>query len=279
MFSSLREPSAPEFRPGLQPRAGITHVIFDFDGTLSWLRHGWPEIMCGLFLEHYPARPGETPTVIHDLLLEELLSLNGKPSIYQMERFVERVRERGASAPEPISLLAEYSRRLDARISERTARVASGTAIADEYLVHGARAMVEQLGKMGLRLIILSGTIEHRVREEAALLGLTSYFGPHIYGSTADHTQFSKRRVMDRLMAEEGITGANVLAFGDGPVEIEQTKDLGGIAIAVASNEEHNGSGIMDAAKRRQLVAAGADGVIADYRNPETLLPRLLVNA
>ena len=277
MFSTLPGASAPEFRPGLQPRAGITHVIFDFDGTLSWLRHGWPEIMCGLFQEHYPARPEESPAAIHDLLLEELLSLNGKPSIYQMERFVERVRARGAPSPEPASLLAEYSRRLDARISERTARVANGTAAPDEYLVHGARTIVEQLGKMGLRLVILSGTIEHGVREEAALLGLSGYFGPHIYGSTADHTQFSKRRVMDRLLREEGITGANLLAFGDGPVEIEQTKDLGGMAIAVASNETHNGSGVMDEAKRRQLVAAGADGVIADYRDAETLLPRILI--
>ena len=279
MFSSLPGASAPEFRPGLQPRAGITHVIFDFDGTLSWLRHGWPEIMCGLFQEYYPARPEETPAAIHDLLLEELLSLNGKPSIYQMERFAERVRERGAAAPEPQALLTEYSRRLDARISERTARVANGTAAPDEYVVHGARAMVEQLAGMGLRLVILSGTIEHRVREEAALLGLTSYFEPHIYGSTADHTQFSKRGVMDRLLREEGIAGTSVLSFGDGPVEIEQTKDLGGMAIAVASNEEHNGSGIMDEAKRRQLIAAGADSVIADYRNPETFLPRVLVQA
>jgi hypothetical protein len=32
-----------EFAPSFQSRPQITHVLFDFDGTLSLIREGWPE--------------------------------------------------------------------------------------------------------------------------------------------------------------------------------------------------------------------------------------------
>src|SRR3982751_4810207 len=103
-------PAAPcsglaEFSSTFKPRSDVTHIIFDFDGTLSWLRHGWPEIMCRLFREHFPSRLGESEDAIHDLLLSEILALNGRQTIYQMERFVELARERGAGAPTPAELL------------------------------------------------------------------------------------------------------------------------------------------------------------------------------
>src|SRR4051812_49163753 len=85
------------------PRPQISHVIFDMDGTLSWLRHGWPEMMIELFRKHYPAHypahPGETEKEIHHLLLSEILSLNGKPTIHQMVTFCERVQARGGTLP------------------------------------------------------------------------------------------------------------------------------------------------------------------------------------
>lgn len=87
--------SAP---PGL-PRPGVSHVIFDFDGTLSWLRHGWPELMAGLFLKHVPLSNIDSRREVHDQLLSDILSLNGKSSIFQMEKCAERVQaERGARA-------------------------------------------------------------------------------------------------------------------------------------------------------------------------------------
>src|SRR5437868_1323401 len=91
----------------------FSHVIFDFDGTLSWLRHGWPGIMYDLFRGHYPARPGESEKVIHDLLISEILSLNGKPSVFQMIQFHQRVEQRAADCPSADALLATYQERLD----------------------------------------------------------------------------------------------------------------------------------------------------------------------
>jgi phosphoglycolate phosphatase-like HAD superfamily hydrolase len=253
-------------------RPGISHVIFDFDGTLSWLRHGWPRLMFGVFRPYYPARPGEKEEEIYDLLVSEILSLNGKQSIFQMSRFCEGVRRRGGTCPAPEELLREYQGRLDAVIARRAGELQSGRAKADDFVVCGARAFLERLRERGLRLVILSGTIERRVREEARLLELDGFFGRHIYGGTADARAFSKKLVIDRLLAGEAISGSRLLSFGDGPVEIEETKRAGGLAIGVASDEENNGSGRPDRWKREQLLQAGADAVAADFQAADDLL-------
>lgn len=258
------------------PRPQISHVIFDMDGTLSWLRHGWPEMMVKLFRPHFPARAGETEQDIHDLLMAEILSLNGKPSMYQMVRFAEHVRERGGTAPEPEKFLHEYQAILDAAIDERINKVLTGKAQTDEFVVFGARHLLDKIKERGLTLIILSGTIEHRVKHEAGLLGFAHYFGQHIYGGTPDHTKFSKADVIARILREEKITGEHLVSFGDGPVEIECTKAVGGLAIGVASNENHNGSGMQDPHKKDQLRKAGADALIADYREADKLLILIL---
>jgi hypothetical protein len=120
-------------------------------------------------------------------------------------------------------------------------------------------------------LVILSGTAEPDVRREADLLGLQPYFGEHIYGSVPGRG-FSKKQVIDRIIREEGIGGAHLLSFGDGPVEIQVTKAVGGVAIGVASDEHENGSGLIDPDKREHLTRAGADAIIPDYRNASWIL-------
>jgi phosphoglycolate phosphatase len=249
------------------PRPNVSHVIFDMDGTLSWLRHGWPELMVDLFRAYFPSRPGETEQQIHDLLIAEILSLNGKPSIYQMLRFTEHVRERGGTAPAPEALLDQYQTRLDAVIEERIEKLQGAGARPDEFVVFGARALLEKIERRGLTLIILSGTIEHRVKHEAGLLGFAHYFRNHIYGGTPDHTQFSKAGVVARILREENISGEHLVSFGDGPVEIQCTKEVGALTIGVASDENENGSGIADPHKREQLIKAGAHLLIPDYRD------------
>jgi phosphoglycolate phosphatase len=52
-----------EFTPSFVPRPDLTHVLFDFDGTLSLVRAGWADVMVGLFLDHLP--PGTDPAEIH----------------------------------------------------------------------------------------------------------------------------------------------------------------------------------------------------------------------
>jgi phosphoglycolate phosphatase-like HAD superfamily hydrolase len=266
------KPASIEIASPLPVRPSISHVIFDFDGTLSWLRHGWPRVMFEVFRPHYPVLTGETEPQIFDLLMSEILSLNGKPSIFQMFAFHTRALARGGKCPSPEELLHEYQSRLDALIAERTGQIKRGETAQDEFVIFGARTFLEKLRRRGIQLVILSGTIHHRVEEEAQLLKLSDYFGRHIYGSTPDSSAFSKKEVIARLLREEKIKGEHLLSFGDGPVEMRETKNVGGLAIAVASDEEHNGSGRIDPWKRQQLIEAGADAVMPDYRDAAQLL-------
>ncbi|MBI5773025.1 MAG: HAD family hydrolase [Verrucomicrobia bacterium] len=267
---------AVELRPSFAPRPEISHVVFDFDGTLSWLRHGWPEVMVRVFRPHFPAQPGESEGVIHDLLMNLIVSLNGRPTIFQTLRFAELVKERGGASPDGETLRQEYQHRLDEAIAERTKNIHSGKSTSDAYVVHGARFVLDKLRRAGITPVILSSTVEERVREEAQLLGLSDYFGLHIFGGTGDPTKFSKMDVFKRLLRTEGVTGRHLLSFGDGPVEIANTKELGGVAIAVCSDEHHNGSGLLDPFKQRQLLDAGADAAVPDYRDVPALLGYLL---
>ena len=136
--------------------------------------------------------------------------------------------------------------------------------------------MLNQLRERGLKLVILSGTLERRVKEEAELLKLTEFFEGRIYGGSVDLAQFDKQMVIERLLCEERLRGENLLSFGDGPVEIRAAKSVGGVGVGVASDENHNGSGKMDSHKERQLWEAGADVLVPDYRDGENLLKSLL---
>src|SRR5438477_8374612 len=96
----------------------ISHVIFDFDGTLSWLRSGWPDVMSGLFMEFLPDEK-KSSLEIRQTLRREILALNGKPSIHQMQRFIELAPQFRASSPDAESLLKLYLDRLGAAVQSR----------------------------------------------------------------------------------------------------------------------------------------------------------------
>jgi phosphoglycolate phosphatase-like HAD superfamily hydrolase len=260
----------------LEPRPEISHVLFDFDGTLSLIRQGWPEVMVPMFVEALPRRAGETDEALREMVLDDIMRLNGKQTIYQMIQLGDRIRERGGEPKEPLLYKHEYLRRLERHIGARTAGLAGGSIAPDEMLVHGAPALLEHLRGMGLSLYLASGTDEYAVRREAELLDISRYFDGHIYGAVDDYKRFSKKIVIERILREHSIGGEQLLAFGDGYVEIENTKQAGGLAVAVASDEANNGSGRVDEWKRRRLLGVGADAVIPDFRDAIPLVDHLL---
>lgn len=267
-----------EFAPGFRPRPGLSHVLFDFDGTLSLVRQGWPDIMVPMFAEVIPAIPGETEEQRRQLAFEDIMRLNGKQTIYQMIQLAERVKERGGVPEEPLTYKHEYLRRLDERIRHRVAGLRDGSIQRDDLTVFGTRALLEALRARNLPLYLASGTDEQFVKAEAEALGLTHYFQGHIYGAQDDYRKFSKKMVIDRILAENRIPGGSLVAFGDGYVEIENTKQVGGLAVAVASDEANNGSGRFDAWKHQRLLGVGADICIPDYRELDALMDVLFPN-
>ena len=261
-----------EFSPTFAARPEISQVIFDFDGTLSLIREGWPQVMVPMFVEMLPVLPGESDEARQQLLLDDIMRLNGKQTIYQMMQLADRIRERGGRPEEPLWYKKEYLRRLDERIRVRLDGIRDGALRRDDFLVHGARSLLDALQQRNVSLYLASGTDEVFVKQEAALLDVSRYFGEHIYGAQDDYKSFSKKMVIDRILRENRISGTQLLAFGDGYVEIQNTKEAGGLAVAVASDEAHNGSGQMDEWKRQRLLGVGADIVIADYRDTGVLL-------
>ncbi len=265
-----------EFSPQFRPRPQLSHVLFDFDGTLSLIRQGWPDVMVPMFVEMLPPQAGETESDRARLAFEDIMRLNGKQTIYQMMQLADRVRDRGGQPREPLWYKHEYLRRLELRIRDRIEGLKSGRIRPDDLLLFGARPFLEKLVGLGMTLYLASGTDEPFMKAEAELLDVARYFPGRIYGALDDYKNFSKQMVIDRILRENAIPPQRLLAFGDGYVEIQNTKGVGGLAVAVASDEAHNGSGVMDAWKRQRLLGVGADVVIPDFRDAAAVLDVIL---
>ena len=268
MFSAASFSGLVEFSPSFAARPQISHVVFDFDGTIAWLKHGWPDILANVLSPYFPTGNHET---LHTLRAE-ILALNGKPPIFQIRRCLEMAPQSGNKLPEPDQLMKQYASKLGDVIRERVGTIRRGEVSPETFLIHGTMSLLNQFHDRDLTLIILSGTEQKWVQEEAELLGLKPYFGRHIYGSTSDLLASSKEAVISRLLAEENIAGEHLLSFGDGPVEIQVTKKVGGLAVGVASDEDVNGSGKMDPQKEKLLKDAGADVLVPDYRDTSALV-------
>lgn len=251
-------------------------AVFDFDGTLSLIRGGWTDLMVDMMFEDLDAlrRPDETVEQLRKLIRDYVLSLNGAPTVYQMERFAQELRERGATT-EPASVYhQEYLRRLGQRITERKARLAAGECTQADLTVPGTHALLEALVSRGVELTLASGTEIEFVREESELLGFAHYFQGRIFAPGAEARAFAKEQVIADLLSRHAATGEVLIGFGDGIVETRGVAQQGGLAVAVACDETHR-SGITDESKCPTLIDAGASIVVPDYQQAETLLAHL----
>ena len=57
MLSITSFSGAVEFAPDFKLVRRPSHVLFDFDGTLSLIREGWPQVMTPMFVEMLPPLP------------------------------------------------------------------------------------------------------------------------------------------------------------------------------------------------------------------------------
>ncbi|MGI9456894.1 MAG: HAD family hydrolase [Aeoliella sp.] len=242
------------------------HVLFDFDGTLSLIREGWPEVMVPLMVEVLQEiGTNESQDTLNALVYDFVMELTGKQTIYQMIRLAEEVKKRGGCPKHPSEYKEEYNFRLMEKIRSRRNDLESGRALPEEMVVPGSFGLLDALQEKGVNLYLASGTDENFVREEVDLLSLTPYFGKHIYGAVEDYTTFSKAQVIERILDVNAVDGSTLLGFGDGYVEIHNVKQVGGTAVAVASDESGR-SGKPDAWKRDRLIGVGADIVIPDFQ-------------
>ena len=257
----------------VRPAAGGYHaVILDFDGTISLIREGWQQIMIPYFTDLLCDTPDGRQTErqrLYDRAREFIFLHTGKQTIYQCIAVAEEIEKLGGRAQDPQVYKDAYHQRLLDRIDGRLRALENGTMDPETLTVPNAYALLNLLRERGLTLYLASGTDEEYVLREARLLGVSGYFGARIYGAKRAYKTFSKQMVIEALLRDNHLSGARLLGFGDGYVEIENVKAVGGTAIGVASNEAER-SGI-DAWKRERLLRAGADAIIPDYRDLDAL--------
>ena len=255
-------------RPGQRFR----HAVLDFDGTLSLVREGWQNIMIPYFTAELQATPqgrDTAPDLLADEAREFVFLNTGKQTIYQCIELARHIQALGGSPQDPQHYKDEYQRRLLEAIDRRLKGLEHGDLDPEPLTVPGSRPLLELLCRRGLTLYLASGTDEHYVVNEARLLGLDGFFQGRVYGAQRDYKTFSKRLVIERILRENAIGGEALVGFGDGYVEIENVKAVGGYACGVASNERTR-QGI-DPWKRERVIRAGADLVVPDYRDLEAL--------
>jgi phosphoglycolate phosphatase-like HAD superfamily hydrolase len=250
--------------------SSATVALFDFDGTLSLIRSGWMGVMVPMMVEVLAeCHSGETEAQLRLVVEDFVWRLTGQETIYQMIRLAEEVRLRGGSPLDPLLYKKRYLDRLWQVIRHRVEELRAGQCSPDKYMIPGARAMLELLGSRGLRLYLASGTDEIYMQEEARLLDVTRYFDGGVYGALDDYRSFSKRILVERILALPETRGANLLGFGDGYVEIEEVKRVGGVAVGVASDEP--ACLRIDEWKRQRLIGAGADYIVPNYLGLDAL--------
>lgn len=258
----------------------IRHALFDFDGTLSLLRAGWQEVMEEYFCDTLAAADPATPRGEHARSCREFITrLTGRQTIYQAMELEQQVRGTGATPLPATRYKAEFLRRLHERIGHRLLALRQRRRSPAEYLVPGSVDLLRSLGSMGVTCYLASGTDLPNVIEEAELLGLSGFFKsaeggpPRIHGALEEQDKFSKRLVIERIVAENGLSGPELVAFGDGFVEIEETRRAGGITVGIASRED-GGIGF-DPRKARRLQDVGAHLLVCDWRESGPLLRAL----
>jgi phosphoglycolate phosphatase-like HAD superfamily hydrolase len=250
-------------RPGVSAKNARV-CLFDFDGTISLIRSGWMDVMVPMMVEILlDLRTGESETELRAVVEDFVWRLTGKQTMYQTIAFADEISKRGGAPLDPLAYKKMYLDRLQLRISHRLEELRRREVSPDKYLVPGARAAIEALRERGLRLYLASGTDQPYMREEADLLDVARYFEGRVYGALDDYRSFSKKILIARLIAASEFAGAEFLGFGDGYVEIENIKEVGGVAVGLATAEP--ACETVDEWKRQRLAGVGADFIIPNF--------------
>jgi rfaE bifunctional protein kinase chain/domain len=259
---------------------GITHAIFDSDGTISTLREGWERIMEPMMVravlgQGWKSAEETLVEKVSERMQDYIDATTGVQTLVQMEGLVSIVKEFGlvpaADTRDAAGYKALYNEELLAMVRGRAEKLARGELSIEDYTLKGSLPFLRALRDAGVKLYLASGTDQQDVVDEAAALGFADLFTGGIRGSVGDVRVEAKKVVLEGILAEIGAGGrAGLVIFGDGPVEIRETKRRGGYAVGVASDEPRRYGWNMR--KRTRLIRAGADLLIPDFSQWKRLL-------
>ncbi len=273
------EGSGIEIIRALPDNLAIRICIFDHDGTLSTLREGWEGIMESMMLRAVlgdkgariePARVTEIQREIHQFIDHS----TGVQTLVQMKSLVDLVRKFGYVSGNEVLDAAGYknifNQELLKIVSARREQLRSGQLGPEHFQIGNAMQFLRELHQRGITLYLASGTDQGDVIEEAQALGYADLFDGRIFGAVNDLRLDAKTTVLERMISEHGLSGHQFAMFGDGPMEIRETRKRGGVAVGLASDETRAAG--VSPAKRKRLVRAGADLIIPDFGSWQDLL-------
>ncbi|HSV99399.1 MAG TPA: PfkB family carbohydrate kinase [Sedimentisphaerales bacterium] len=266
--------------------SSIRHAVFDNDGTISTLRQGWEGIMTPVMIkailgDRYAAADESLYRKVRERVLDFIDKSTGIQTIVQMEGLVGMVREFGIVPSDKVLDRFGYKRvyndALMEMVNERLAKLKRGQLDVTDFTVKGAVEFLQTLRDRGVTLYLASGTDHADVVAEAEALGHAKLFNGGIYGAVGDIDSCSKKMVLDRILKENSLQGPELAVFGDGPVELRESRKRGGLAIGVASDEVRRYGLNLD--KRARLIKAGAHVLVPDFSERAELLGLLLPKA
>ncbi|OFX38602.1 MAG: hypothetical protein A2X05_14420 [Bacteroidetes bacterium GWE2_41_25] len=261
----------------------IRHAIFDHDGTISTLREGWELIMAPMMIK---AILGDNFLLADDALyrriqirVQEFIDkTTGIQTLVQMHGLRDMIIEFGFVDEEKILDATGYKKifndELLLMVRSREKKFKDGELTLDDFTLKNSVPFLRKLYDSGVKLYLASGTDIEDVISEAKALGYDNFFEGRIFGSVGDISRDAKKIVLDQILDTIGDSAsARVVTFGDGPVEIRETRKRGGLTVGVASNEVRRYG--LNLQKRTRLIKAGADIIVPDFSQYTHLLELL----
>ncbi len=265
------------------PLGRIKHAVFDNDGTISTLRQGWEQIMAPVMIkailgDRYQTASETLYHKVRNRVLDYIDKSTGVETIIQMQALVEMVKEFGIVPANKIldkfGYKEIYNDAMMELVNQRIAKFKRGELDITDYTIKGALEFLKALQQRGIKLYLASGTDHKDVVAEVTALGYAHFFDGHIYGALDDAAKYSKKMVIERIMRENNLQGPELVVFGDGPVELRESRKRDGLAIGIASDEIRRHG--LNIEKRNRLVKAGAHIIAPDYSQSQKLLELLL---
>lgn len=251
-------------------RKQIKAALFDFDGTISTLRYGWESVMEPLMLEMITGGGPADDELVSEVR-DYIDQSTGIQTYYQMLWLAETVKRYGrnrSASEDPWWYKAEYNRRLMEIVEKRKRFLLQKEKTNTDFLMKGAEGFLKELNNKSIAIYVASGTDDPDVKKEAEVLGLTGYF-KEIAGAPPGKADCSKEAVLRRLVDDHGLTGSEVVVIGDGKVEIALGRQVGAVALGIASDEVMRCG--VDDVKRARLIKAGAHAIVGDFERSEEI--------
>jgi len=264
------------------PQGRIKHAVFDHDGTVSTLRQGWEQVMAPVMIrailgDKYKTADETLYHKVRNRVLDYIDQSTGIQTIIQMEALVGMVKEFGLVPENEIrdkfGYKEIYNDALMELVNKRIEKFKRGELDIHDYTIKGVLEFLDALRKRGVRLYLASGTDSEDVVTEAKVLGYAELFDGGIYGSVGDIAKYSKKMVIEKIMAENHLQGPELAVFGDGPVEIRECCKRDGIAVGIATDEIRRHG--LNPEKRTRLVKAGAHIIVPDFSQQDKLIKLL----